>query len=176
MSTFFRVITESVPSLFRGIFRIGVHNMPFHVYMLSKPERTVSWIFSFRLFSLSSPVPHSSINTILIFWFAKIFFYMLSTGSLCWVPSRCLPSSCCLGTPWLLDTVTYQTESIFCIYRVPGFPPVVWFGTPPLPSRQHVVSLSQTSCVSPVELTDGMGGGGGRKEPNHMTARKPGPL
>jgi hypothetical protein len=31
---------------------------------------------------------------------------------------------------------------------------------PPL-SRQQVISLSQSSCVSPIKLTDGMGGGGG---------------
>ncbi len=46
-----------------------------------------------------------------------------------------------------------------CIkYRRPGFLAVVWFD-PPL-SRQQVVSLSQSSCVSPVELTDGGGGVG----------------
>jgi len=37
---------------------------------------------------------------------------------------------------------------------------------PPPPSRQQVGSLSQSSCVSPVELTDdkreGEGAGGGR--------------
>ncbi len=47
----------------------------------------------------------------------------------------------------------------------------------PLLSRQQVVSLSKSSCVSPVELTDGRGGGGGvGEEPNYTTARKPGPL
>ncbi len=46
----------------------------------------------------------------------------------------------------------------------------------PLPlSRQQDVSLSQSSCVSPLELTGGRGGGGG-EEPNHTTVRKPGPL
>jgi hypothetical protein len=34
-------------------------------------------------------------------------------------------------------------------------------------SRQQVVSLSQASCVSPVELTDGRGGEGVGDEPNH---------
>ncbi len=33
----------------------------------------------------------------------------------------------------------------------------------PLPSRQQVVSLSQSSCESLVELTDEGGGGGGTK-------------
>jgi hypothetical protein len=45
-------------------------------------------------------------------------------------------------------------------------------------SRQQVVSLSQSSCVStPVGFTDGreMRDGEG-EEPNHTTARKPGPL
>ncbi len=41
-------------------------------------------------------------------------------------------------------------------------------------SRQQVVSLSQPSCVSPVEFTGG--GDGVGEEPNHTTARKPGPL
>jgi hypothetical protein len=44
-------------------------------------------------------------------------------------------------------------------------------------SRQQVVSLSQSSCVStPVELTDGRGGEGVGEEQNHTIARKPGPL
>jgi hypothetical protein len=39
-----------------------------------------------------------------------------------------------------------------------------------------VVTGDKLSLVLwPVELTDG-GGGGGGKEPNNMTARKPGPL
>ncbi len=42
-------------------------------------------------------------------------------------------------------------------------------------SRQKLVFLSWSSCVSPVELTDGKGGGG-CEEPNHVTARKPGSL
>ncbi len=42
-------------------------------------------------------------------------------------------------------------------------------------SRQQVVSLSHSSYVSPIELTDIRGGGVG-KEPNHMTARKLGLL
>ncbi len=53
---------------------------------------------------------------------------------------------------------------------------VVWFGSSPTPSplsRKQAVSLSQSSCVSPVELTDWKGGGG---EQIHMTTRKPGPL
>jgi hypothetical protein len=45
----------------------------------------------------------------------------------------------------------------------------------PLPPLccQQVVSLSQSSCVSPVELT---GGGGLGEEPNRTAARKPGLL
>jgi hypothetical protein len=47
---------------------------------------------------------------------------------------------------------------------------------PPSP-RQEGVSLSQCSCVSPVELFDGRGGGEGvSEEPIHATARKPGSL
>ncbi len=49
---------------------------------------------------------------------------------------------------------------------------------PPIPlSRQQVISFSQSSCVSPVELTDRRGGKGVHgQEPNHKTARKPGPI
>jgi hypothetical protein len=38
---------------------------------------------------------------------------------------------------------------------------MIWLLLRPLPphSRQHIVSLSQSSCVSPVELTDGRRGG-----------------
>ncbi len=48
-------------------------------------------------------------------------------------------------------------------YRVKGFLAVAWFGSFPLPSplsRLQVVSLSQSSCVSLVELADGGGEGG----------------
>jgi hypothetical protein len=54
------------------------------------------------------------------------------------------------------------------IHREPSFLAVVWFflpHPPPLPvSRQLLVSLSQSSCVSQAELTAGKGreGGGGR--------------
>jgi len=49
------------------------------------------------------------------------------------------------------------------IYRVPYFIAVVWFGSYPIPFSplfcQQVVSLSQSSCVSLLELTDGRDGG-----------------
>ncbi len=58
-------------------------------------------------------------------------------------------------TPW----------ECWMIYRGPGFLTVVFSSspTPILPplSRQQVVSLSQSSCVPPIELT---GGGGGRSQ------------
>ncbi len=48
----------------------------------------------------------------------------------------------------------------------PSYP--IWLIPHPLPlSSQQVVSLAQSSCVLPVELTE---------ELNHITARKPGPL
>jgi hypothetical protein len=47
------------------------------------------------------------------------------------------------------------------IYRGPGFLAVIWFNPLPL-SRQQVVSLSQSSCVFPVELTKGRGRAWGR--------------
>jgi hypothetical protein len=46
----------------------------------------------------------------------------------------------------------------------------------PLLSHQQFVSLSQSSCVSLVAVIDGSGGKGVGEEPNHTTARKPGPL
>ncbi len=52
------------------------------------------------------------------------------------------------------------------IYRGPVFLAVVWFGSSPTPShlfRQQFVSLSQSSCVSPVLLIQGIEGGGGGK-------------
>ncbi len=53
---------------------------------------------------------------------------------------------------------------VWMIYRRPSVLAVVWFGSSPTPfplSHQLVISLSQSSCVSPVELIDGGGGGGG---------------
>jgi hypothetical protein len=49
------------------------------------------------------------------------------------------------------------------IYRGPGFSPSYDLAPshPPLPSQ--VVSLSQSSCVSSVQFTDGILGGGGAK-------------
>jgi hypothetical protein len=49
------------------------------------------------------------------------------------------------------------------IYRGPGYLAVIWFGSSlSLLSRQQVTSLSQSSYVSPFELTDGREGGAGR--------------
>ncbi len=66
------------------------------------------------------------------------------------------------------------------IYRGPGFLAVARFGSSTTPSplsRRKVVSLSQSSCVSPVVLTHGKGGWEKvGEEPNHTTARKPGLL
>jgi hypothetical protein len=52
------------------------------------------------------------------------------------------------------------------IYRGPGILAVVLSNSLPTPfpfSHEQVVYLSQSFCVSPVELTDGRGGGGGRR-------------
>ncbi len=47
---------------------------------------------------------------------------------------------------------------------------------PPSPlSRHQIASLAQSSFVSPIELIEGEGGGGGQGA-NHKTARKPGSL
>jgi hypothetical protein len=51
---------------------------------------------------------------------------------------------------------------------------MIWLLPRPLPSsRQQVFSLSQSSCVPPVELTSGRGVG---EEKKHTTARKLSPL
>ncbi len=70
------------------------------------------------------------------------------------------------------------------IYRGSGSLAVVYnnaLNTSPSPlSRQQVVSLSPLSCVSPGEICDRSRLrerlGGMVEEPNHTTARKPGPL
>ncbi len=53
-------------------------------------------------------------------------------------------------------------------YRGPGLLAVVWFGlapsTPPSPPPLSKLSLSQSSCVSPVELTYGRGRGWERSQ------------
>ncbi len=64
----------------------------------------------------------------------------------------------------------HTRREYWMIYRGPGFLDVVWFGSSPTLSplsRQQVVSLSLSSCVSPVNLTDwreigGFGGGGAK--------------
>jgi hypothetical protein len=58
----------------------------------------------------------------------------------------------------------------FMIYRGLGVLAVLLFASFPLPFRQQVVSLSQASCVSPVESFDDSGGGRGGcgEEPNHI--------
>jgi hypothetical protein len=52
--------------------------------------------------------------------------------------------------------LSFEAERIE-IYRGTGFLAVILFGSSPIPfplSRQEVASLSQPSCVSPVQLTD----------------------
>jgi hypothetical protein len=87
------------------------------------------------------------------------------------------------GTPCLLSSysgpASPQPESIerfkeYCRLSrrrmIHGSSPI------PLPlSRQQFVSLSQSSCVSPVELRDGRWGGGrggGEEEPKHYDCEK----
>jgi hypothetical protein len=58
--------------------------------------------------------------------------------------------------------VSGTVREYLMIYKGAGFLAFVVFGSSPiLLSRQQVVSLSQSSCASPVELTDGRRGGGG---------------
>jgi hypothetical protein len=46
------------------------------------------------------------------------------------------------------------------IYRGPGSSPSYDLAPSPTSLSSQVVALCQSSCVSPVELTDGRGGGG----------------
>ncbi len=61
-----------------------------------------------------------------------------------------------------------HSREYLMIYRGPGFLAVVRFGSSPTPSHplfpQPLVSLSQSSCLSPVDLTDGRGGRGWASE------------
>ncbi len=79
-----------------------------------------------------------------------------------------MPRRCAIGAD----------REYWMIYRRTGCLAVVWFGSYPTPyyhlSRQRVVSLSQSSWVSLVKLTDGEGGGGRwwrRRKPNHQIIR-----
>jgi len=63
------------------------------------------------------------------------------------------------------------SKEYWTIYRGPGFLAVVWFNPLPL-SRQQVVSLSQSSCVSPVELTKGRGRAWGRGRSQFIRRRE----
>ncbi len=53
--------------------------------------------------------------------------------------------------------ICFYTREYWMIYRGPGFPWVIRLLPLPRP-RQKVVFLSQSSCVMPVELTDGRRG------------------
>ncbi len=68
-----------------------------------------------------------------------------------------------------------ESESIEWFIEDQAFSPSYDLAPPPL-SRQKVVSLAQSSCVSPVEMNDGRREEGVGEEPNHTTVRKPGPL
>ncbi len=87
---------------------------------------------------------------------------------------------CCRYHGWTMTThqlrtptlpplrLTYQVRPRWgpeSIKKGPDFLAVEWIGssqTPPPHSRQQIVSLTQSSCVSLGELTDGRGGGWGR--------------
>ncbi len=55
-----------------------------------------------------------------------------------------------------------RIREFWMIYRGPGFHAILWFGSSSTPSplsSKQIVSLSQSSCVSPVELTGRWGKG-----------------
>ncbi len=67
------------------------------------------------------------------------------------------------------------------IYRGPGFlATVIWLARPPPPAlpppREQVVSLSQPSSLLPCRACWHYRGEWAGEEPNHTTARRPGPL
>jgi hypothetical protein len=53
---------------------------------------------------------------------------------------------------------------------------MIWLLSHPLHTLSRLVSLSQSSCVLPVELTEGRGGEVVGEEPDHTMTRSPGPL
>jgi hypothetical protein len=70
----------------------------------------------------------------------------------------------------MVAEVIGENREYLMYYKGPGFLYVVLFGSLPLPSllsRQQIVSLAQSLCVLPVELTEGIGK---REEPNHTSA------
>jgi hypothetical protein len=71
---------------------------------------------------------------------------------------------------------TLEIREDWMIHRGPSFLAVFWFSSTPClrPLYLQHVSLSQSSCVSPVQLTDGGGreGGGGGAESNGSYDRK----
>ncbi len=81
-----------------------------------------------------------------------------------------------------MTETTYPREYLNGFLRTKPTRPSYDLAPPPPPSplsRQQVVSHSQSSCVPPVELTDGRGGEGGRgvrSQTNHTTSRKLGHL
>jgi hypothetical protein len=70
---------------------------------------------------------------------------------------------------------SYSAQRVLKIYKGPSSLVVVWSGSSPTPSplsRQQVVSLSQSSCESPVQLTDGRRGGGRRWARSQIVRRR----
>ncbi len=73
------------------------------------------------------------------------------------------------ANPRVVYACTVYTENyrvsireFWMIYRGPGFHAILWFGSSSTPSplsSKQIVSLSQSSCVSPVELTGRWGKG-----------------
>ncbi len=96
-----------------------------------------------------------------------------------WVSYLPFPSLC--YTPSLKKANTYRQRVVDGLQRTMlSRRRMIWIlplPLPPTPSPVSKLSLffSVFLCVAPVELTIGRGGGKG-KEPNHTTARKPGPL
>ncbi len=81
---------------------------------------------------------------------AKLIMSVCTQCTQSWVPTY-------TGQCW--ESLT--TREFWMSYRGPGLIAGVWFGSflrLPL-SRQQVVSLYKSSCMSPVELTNGRGGG-----------------
>ncbi len=96
---------------------------------------------------------------------ALIFVYLGTTSHFNFWKWKCIYTEKCL--PHISECrFLQQKKRVWIIYiKDEAFSP--WFGSFPLPSTPllSVVSLSQSSCVSPVEPTVGRGGGceGGAK-------------
>ncbi len=88
-------------------------------------------------------------------------YELIITSPYAYVNSRVDSNTFTMGNPMPESTLTICQSRLYPPVRDSGFLAVVRFGSFPLPTpRQQDVTLSLSSCVSPVQLTNGRGWGG----------------